>query len=133
MGVYQTALQSLEDGTGESIRAGLYDIVRRLPELERVSAIFPMALRHSCCDRYTGNFKAETLLSKDFPQLQPAAHFTCDVHKLYSVMECSTHSLAYDISGILSIGVGISPDVSCVKNNEANNCQNYCKQACGIL
>ena len=110
-----TALQALEDGTGESIRTGLCDVLRRVPELERVASIFPLALRHSCCDRYTGNFKAEKLLSKDFPKLQAVAHFTCDVHKLYSVMECSTHSQDFDISGILSIGVGISPDVSCVR------------------
>ena len=109
-----TALQVLDDGTGESIRAGLFDILRRVPELERASNLFPLALRHSCCDRYTGNFKAERLLDKDFPFLK-SVPFTCDVHKLQSVVESATNPFSNDVAGILSIGVGISPDIGCVK------------------
>ena len=112
-GSLPTALQSLEDGTGESIRAALFDTVRKIPELERVSSLFPLVLRHSCSDRYTGNFTAENLL-KNLPSFE-LSHFTCDVHRLYSVITTATSCMDYDVSGILSIGTGISPDVGCVQ------------------
>ena len=109
-----TALQCLEDGTGQSIRSALLTSINRIPELERVSQLFPLTVRHSCCDRYVGNFKAEELLQRDLP-LFTLAHTTCDIHKLYSVTESTTGCLSFDVSGILSVGLGISPDVNCVR------------------
>ena len=113
-GTVPTSLQCLQDGSGESIRSSLRDIVGRIPDLDRVSRSFPIALRHSCTDRYTGNFKAESLLNEDFPEFTNV-HFTCSIHKLYSVIEDATGCMDYDVSGILSIGVGISSDIGCVK------------------
>lgn len=109
-----TPLQTLDDGSGLSIKTALSGILQRVPELERASGQFPLSLRHSCMDRYIANFKAEKLLTSEFPFLEPLP-FTCDVHKLQSVVEAATSTFSYDVSGILSVGVGISPDLQCVK------------------
>ena len=117
-GQIPTALQCLEDGTGQSIRSALVTSINHIPELERVSQQFPLKVRHSCCDRYVGNFKAEELLQRDFPSFT-LAHTTCDIHKLYSVTESTTGCLSFDVSGVLSVGLGISPDVNCVRRLRA--------------
>lgn len=114
-GQLPTSLQALSSGSGECIHRALLDVLQSVPELDRARQMFPLRLRHSCCDRYTGNYKAERLLRSNYGDFD-LCHMTCDIHKLYSCVEAATSCMEFDVSGILSIGVGISPDVSCIKD-----------------
>ena len=99
-------LQAMDSATGENERACLWETISALPELQRLHAHFPVKLRHSSTDRYSGNIRAERgLREPGFLEGFSLIHLGCDVHKLSTTMGWSQASCSNDISAILNVAL----------------------------
>ncbi len=68
------------------------------------SSQFPVKIHHVCTDRHTANVKCEKMRQAKKPDTVKA-HYTCDVHKLFSATKYSMDHVTTDVSGLLSLGI----------------------------
>lgn len=68
------------------------------------SSQFPVKIHHICTDRHTANMKCEKMRQAKKPDTVKA-HYTCDVHKLFSATKYSMDHVTTDVSGLLSLGI----------------------------
>ena len=116
-----TCLTPLDRCTAENLRATLLAQLDSLPELRRTAEQFPVKVRHTCADRFSGNIAAEKALDQDFADWWPL-HMWCDVHKMYSCTERAMNCFTGDVSGVLSLGLAMT-DVGSVSTMRSALCR----------
>ena len=99
-------MYALEQTTAQHQLAALRLVVADTPGLNETARHFPVAIRHSCTDKYTSNIAAERMLCAELPEFD-FLHTYCSVHRLYT---CTKHSMSaadHDVSGILNLAMAL--------------------------
>lgn len=97
----------LKSTSGENTALALMRVLNSVYGLREFASKCKFAIRHSCSDAAQANFKAERILTSQFPDWVPL-HTVCDIHKLYRITRTAMSSLDFDVSGILSFALALA-------------------------
>ena len=112
-GQVPTCLTAMQNTTGETTFKVLMEVIDSIPELRRAGNEFKVRVRHTCCDGYSANVKAERLISQHLAEFDFVNTF-CDVHKLYSCTKVAMTAIESDVTGMLNVALSMAGDLNAV-------------------